>query len=79
MILKVRARMAYPLKSRLGLVSMPVYGLNFWSKLYDILSGIMSSKDTLNGSKGLKVDVIRSWNISWAESSVVNTVVAKTA
>jgi len=27
-LLTVRARMAYPLKSQLGLISMPVYGLN---------------------------------------------------
>jgi len=29
MILTVRARMAYPLKPQLGLISMPLYGLNF--------------------------------------------------
>jgi len=78
--------MAYPLKPRLGLISMPVYGLNFWSGLYDILGGISSSKDTLDSSlggricsKGLKVDMIQNWNISWAESLVVDTAVAKTA
>jgi len=58
---------------------MPVYGLNFWSELYDILGGIASSKSTLDGSKGLKIDMIQSWNIRWAKSSVVNTAVAKTA
>jgi len=41
--------MAYKLKRRSGPISMPVYGLNFWSGLYDILGGIMSSKDTLDG------------------------------
>jgi len=29
-----------------------VYGLNFWSGLYDILGGITSSKDTLDGFWG---------------------------
>jgi len=55
MILTVRARMAYPLKPRLGLISMPVYGLNFWSGLYDILGGISSSKDTLDSSLGGRI------------------------
>jgi len=32
-------------------------------------------KNTLDGSKGPKIDMIRSWNISWAESSVVYTAV----
>jgi len=49
-MMTVRARMAYPLMPRLGLISMPVYGLNFWSGLYDILGVIMSSKNTLDGS-----------------------------
>jgi len=75
----MHARMAYPLKSRLGVVSTPVYGLNFWSRLYDILGSITWSKNTLGGSKGLKIGMIRSWNISWAESSVVDTAVDKPA
>jgi len=86
MILTVHARTAYPLKSRLGLISMPVYGLNFWSGLYYILGGITSSKDTLDGSLGgrlfvvkacIKVDMIWNWNtdISWAEFSVVDAAV----
>jgi len=56
-----------------------VYGLNFWTGLYDILGSITSSKDTLEGSKSLQFNMIRSWNISWEKSSVVNTDVAKTA
>jgi len=60
MILTVQARMAYhPLKSRLGLISMPVYGLNFWSGPYNILGAITSSKDTLDGSLGSRFFVVK--------------------
>jgi len=55
----MRARMAYPLKPRLGLISMPVYSLNFWSGLYDILGGITSSEDTLDGSLGDRFFVVK--------------------
>jgi len=51
--------MAYPLKSRLGLISMPVYGLNFRSGLYDILGGITSSKDTLDGFLGGRFFIVK--------------------
>jgi len=38
---------------------MPVYGLNFRSGLYDILSGITSSKDTLDGSLSGRFFVVK--------------------
>ena len=48
-LLTVRARKAYPLKPRLGLISMPVW-CRFISRngsgLYNVLGGITSSKDT---------------------------------
>jgi len=59
MILTVRARMAYSLKLRLGLISMPVYSLNFWSELYDILGGITSPKVTLDGSLGGRFFIVK--------------------
>jgi len=52
-------RMAYQLKLRLSLISMHVYGPNFWSGLYDVLGGITSSKDTLDGSLGCRFFVVK--------------------
>jgi len=38
---------------------MPVYSLNFWSGFCDILGGITSSKDTLDGSLGGRLFVVK--------------------
>jgi len=59
MIFTMQAHMAYPLKPLLGLIFMPVYGIKFWSGLYDILGGITSSKNTLDGSLGGRFFVVK--------------------
>jgi len=72
----------HPFKLQLGLFSVYAHSPNFWTRLYDILSSITSSKNAHLGwflgwqafVVGLKVDMIRKWNISWPDYSVFKIV-----